>query len=162
MPKLQISTMIIPNNGMNGISTMKGVSMNNSPSPKIHTKQNVSPSGINSSPLDLIQELLQDEFTCPVCYQPCRNTYINTTCNRRYCSSCIGEGISKCNTECATCSKIVPANTQENTVKRDLSADRVVSALCFSIFKKASNQIGVDSLIYHFLFVTDCRFVESY
>ena len=130
MPKLQISTMIIPNNGMNGISAMKGVSMNRPP-PQIHSPQSVSPSGTKSSPLDLIQELLQDEFTCPVCYQPCRNTYINTTCNRRYCSSCIGEGISKCNTDCQTCSKIVPANTQENTVKRDLSADRVVSVLPF-------------------------------
>lgn len=126
MPKLQIS--IIPSNGMNGISAMKGVSMN-SPPPKIHTKQNVSPSGTTASPIDLIQELLQDEFTCPVCYQPCKNTYINTTCNRRYCSSCIGEGISKCNTDCSTCSKIVPANTQENTVKRDLSADRVIAGL---------------------------------
>lgn len=137
MPKLQISTMIIPSNGMNGISAMKGVSMN-SPPPKIHTKQNVSPT--TSSPLDLIQELLQDEFTCPVCYQPCKNTYINTTCNRRYCSSCIGEGISKCNTDCSTCSKIVPANTQENTVKRDLSADRVVSALRFQLLKQVSNR----------------------
>jgi hypothetical protein len=73
--------------------------------------------------LSSLKSIISEDFSCPICSEPCTDTLANLTCGHRFCGKCIkaeGEG----NHDCPTCGLQIAAF---QSCRADLHFDRIVS-----------------------------------
>jgi hypothetical protein len=81
--------------------------------------------------LSSLKSIIDDDFSCPICSQPCTDTLINPACGHRFCGTCI-KAQGEDNLDCPTCGVHI-ATCQ--SCSADLHFDRIVSPYtAFSIF----------------------------
>ena len=71
-----------------------------------------------ATPLQLLNDLMQDEFQCPICLDTYENTHVDPDCNHRICGECVKRSIDACRHECPPC---------KTTLRPDQHFDRIVS-----------------------------------
>ena len=104
--------------------------------------------------LSSLKSIIDDDFSCPICSQPCTDTLVNPACGHRFCRKCIkeqGEG----NRDCPTCGVQIAAF---QSCRADLHFDGIVSltqilvyvfsshALSASYTDNETNRITISSL----------------
>ena len=82
-------------------------------------------------PLQILRDLVTDEFECAICLHTCTDTNVNPQCGHRFCKVCIKESLSKCSRECPNCRARIPTY---RTLRQDAQFDRIVSTYTLSLF----------------------------
>ena len=80
--------------------------------------------GTPRNPLQLLNDLMQDEFQCPICLGVCANTHVNPDCSHRFCGECMTKNINECKHECPSCRAHIPTY---RTLRPDTHFDKIVS-----------------------------------
>jgi hypothetical protein len=75
-------------------------------------------------PLQILRDLVTNEFECAICLDTCTNTNVNPQCGHRFCKVCIELSLSKCKHECPNCRARIPTY---RTLRQDAQFDRIVS-----------------------------------
>jgi len=89
-------------------------------------------------PLQILRDLVTDEFECAICLDTCTDTNVNPQCGHRFCKVCIELSLSKCKHECPNCRARIPTY---RSLRQDAQFDRIVSTYTLLLF--------VGSLIYY-------------
>ena len=76
------------------------------------------------SAAESLKSLVNDEFECPICLEPCTATRTNPECLHRFCGDCINESLKRCNNECPSCRVHIPT---KRTLREDKKFDHIVS-----------------------------------
>ena len=75
-------------------------------------------------PLQILRDLVSDEFKCAICLDTCTDTNVNPQCGHRFCKVCIKLSLSKCKHECPNCRARIPTY---RSMRQDAQFDRIVS-----------------------------------
>eukprot|EP00979_Chaetoceros_neogracilis_P007709 scaffold1641_cov250-Chaetoceros_neogracile.AAC.3 len=75
-------------------------------------------------PLQILRDLVSDEFECAICLHTCTDTNVNPKCGHRFCKGCIELSLSKCKHECPNCRARIPTY---RSLRPDTQFDRIVS-----------------------------------
>ena len=78
------------------------------------------------SAVESLKCLVNEEFECPICLEPCTDTHTNPECLHRFCGNCINESLRKCNHECPSCRVYIPT---KRTMREDKKFDHIVSEI---------------------------------
>jgi hypothetical protein len=89
-------------------------------------------------PLQILRDLVTDEFECAICLDTCTDTNVNPQCGHRFCKVCIELSLSKCKHECPNCRARIPTY---RSLRQDAQFDRIVSTYTLLLF--------VSSLIFY-------------
>ena len=91
-------------------------------------------------PLDILQDLIQDELSCAICLDTCTNALVNPECSHRFCGKCIKKSLTNCKHECPICRSYIPTY---RSLRPDLQFDRIVSAARLeSSLLEMNNEMG--------------------
>jgi hypothetical protein len=75
--------------------------------------------------LSSLKSIINDDFSCPICSEPCTDTFANLTCGHRFCGKCIKEAQGEGNNyDCPTCGVQIAAF---QSCRADLHFDHIVS-----------------------------------
>eukprot|EP00979_Chaetoceros_neogracilis_P002256 scaffold394_cov161-Chaetoceros_neogracile.AAC.11 len=74
-------------------------------------------------PLQILRDLVSDEFECAICLDTCTDTNINPQCGHRFCKVCIKESLTSCSRECPICRARIPTY---RTLRQDAQFDRIL------------------------------------
>jgi hypothetical protein len=90
--------------------------------------------------LQILRDLVTDEFICSICLGTCTDTNINPQCGHRFCKLCIKKSLNKCKHECPICRTRIPTC---RTLRHDAQFDRIVSAeRCENTFIVVGNTLS--------------------
>ena len=81
--------------------------------------------------LSSLKAIIDEDFSCPICLEPCTDTLINPECGHRFCGKCIKENISKCNNNCPACRVHIPTH---RSCRKNSHFDHIVSQYDERIF----------------------------
>eukprot|EP00979_Chaetoceros_neogracilis_P003265 scaffold576_cov146-Chaetoceros_neogracile.AAC.17 len=82
-------------------------------------------------PLQILRDLVSDEFECAICLDTCTDTNVNPQCGHRFCKVCIKLSLSKCKHECPNCRARIPTY---RSLRQDAQFDRIVSTYTLLLF----------------------------
>jgi hypothetical protein len=88
------------------------------------TKVDGSNSTQRNLALQILRDLVKDEFECAICLDTCTDTNINPQCGHRFCKVCIKLSLTSCKHECPVCRTRIPTC---RTLRQDAQFDRIVS-----------------------------------
>eukprot|EP00979_Chaetoceros_neogracilis_P016893 scaffold10163_cov270-Chaetoceros_neogracile.AAC.1 len=74
--------------------------------------------------LQILRDLLTDEFECAICLHTCTDTNVNPQCGHRFCKPCIKKSLTSCKRECPICRTRIPTC---RTLRQDAQFDRISS-----------------------------------
>ena len=86
----------------------------------------MAPDSGPTSVMDLLKDLVRDDFQCPVCLDTFADTHVNPECLHRFCGDCIKESLTRCKNECPACRVHIPT---KRTLRKDKQFDNIVSVL---------------------------------
>ena len=69
--------------------------------PTLSSTSHSAHNGLRSA-VESLKSLVNEEFMCPICLEPCTDTRTNPECLHRFCGDCINESLMRCNNECPT------------------------------------------------------------
>jgi E3 ubiquitin-protein ligase RNF1/2 len=75
-------------------------------------------------PLQILRDLVTNEFKCAICLDTCTDTNVNPQCGHRFCKVCIKKSLTSCKHECPNCRAHIPTY---RTLRQDAQFDRIVS-----------------------------------
>eukprot|EP00979_Chaetoceros_neogracilis_P011023 scaffold2654_cov245-Chaetoceros_neogracile.AAC.1 len=81
--------------------------------------------------LQILRDLVTDEFECAICLDTCTDTNVNPQCGHRFCKVCIKESLTSCSRECPICRTRIPTY---RTLRQDAQFDRIVSTYTRLLF----------------------------
>jgi hypothetical protein len=83
------------------------------------------------NPLQILRDLVTNEFECAICLHTCTDTNVNPQCGHRFCKPCIKESLTSCKHECPICRTRIPTC---RTLRQDAQFDRIVSTCTLLLF----------------------------
>jgi hypothetical protein len=89
--------------------------------------------------LSSLKSIISDDFSCPICSQPCTDTLVNLTCGHRFCGKCIkaeGEGSNR---DCPTCGAQIAAF---QSCCADLHFDRILEKVVTELVYPLENLLS--------------------